>query len=71
IITPLALLIDVNLAHAEISTWYWANGFFSWGRVLLCAAVAWLLLAVMIVAGIAIPARRAMHITPATALRDE
>lgn len=71
IVTPLAVLIDVNLAHAEISTWYWVNGFFSWGRVLMCAAVSYVLLAVMIVAGIAIPAYRAMHITPATALRDE
>ncbi len=71
VVTPLALLIDINLAHAEVNAWYWVNGFMSWGRMLLCAAIAFVLMAIMIVAGIAIPAYRAMHITPATALRDE
>ncbi|MDE6110115.1 MAG: ABC transporter permease [Muribaculaceae bacterium] len=71
IVTIPAVIIDINLAHAEINSWYWVNGFFSWGRMLLCAGISYLLLAIMIVAGIAIPAYRAMHITPATALRDE
>lgn len=71
IVTPLAVLIDVNLAHFELNAWYWVDGYMSWGRVLTCAAIAYALMALMIVAGIAIPAYRAMHITPSTALRDE
>lgn len=70
VVTPLALAVDVNLAHFEINTFY-DGGFFSWGRMLGCVGVTYLIMALMIAVGIAIPAYRAMRITPALALRNE
>lgn len=69
VVTPLALAIDINIAHFELNSYY--GGYFEWGRMLLCVAVTYLIMALMIVTGIAVPAYRAMRITPATALRDE
>lgn len=69
-VTPLALIVDINLAHFEINAYY-DGGFFTWGRMLASVGVTYLIMSVMIVVGIAIPAYRAMHITPATALRNE
>ena len=70
IITPLALLVDFNLAHAELSAWY--NGTtLEGGRLLFCAGISFLLIALMIAIGIGIPARKAMKIDPADALHNE
>lgn len=70
VVTPLAFMIDVNLAHLELNQWY--NGdYFTWGRVALCCAVSYAIMAVMIAAGVSIPARRAMRIAPSEALREE
>lgn len=70
VVTPLALLIDANLAHLELNAYY-EGGFLSWDRILLCGGLSYLLMALMICFGISIPARRAMRIAPAEALRDE
>lgn len=70
IVTPLALLIDFNLAHAEMNAWL--NGTtLEWSRLLLCAAISFGLIALMIAIGIGIPARKAMKVQPAEALHDE
>ena len=70
IITPLALAIDFNLAYAELNGWY--NGTtLEAGRFLLCGAISFLLIALMIAVGIGIPARKAMKIDPAEALHNE
>ena len=70
IITPLALLVDFNLAHAELSAWY--NGTtLEGGRLLFCAGISFLLIALMIAIGIGIPAQKAMKIDPAEALHGE
>lgn len=70
IITPLALLVDFNLAHAELSAWH--NGTtLEGGRLLFCAGISFLLIALMIAIGIGIPARKAMKIDPADALHNE
>ena len=70
IITPLALLVDFNLAHAELSAWY--NGTtLEGGRLLFCAGISFLLIALMIAIGIGIPAHKAMKIDPAEALHNE
>ncbi|MCD8184659.1 MAG: ABC transporter permease [Bacteroides sp.] len=70
IVTPLALIIDYNLASLELNAW--RNGTtLEWGRLLLCAAVSFFLIAVMIAIGIGIPARKAMKLQPAEALHDE
>ena len=70
IITPLALIIDFNLAYAELNGWH--NGTtLEAGRFILCGAISFLLIALMIAIGIGIPARKAMKIDPAEALHNE
>ena len=70
IITPIALAIDFNLAHAELTAWY--NGTtLEWDRLFICAFISFALIALMIAVGIGIPARKAMKIDPAEALHDE
>ena len=70
IVTPIALLIDFNLAHAELNAW--RNGTtLEWDRLLLCGGISFALIALMIAIGIGIPARKAMKIDPAEALHNE
>ena len=70
IITPLALIIDFNLAHAELNAW--RNGTtLEWDRLLICGGISFALIALMIAIGIGIPARKAMKIDPAEALHNE
>lgn len=70
IITPLAFFVDFNLAYAELNSW--RNGTtLEMERLLACAGFTFILIALMIAVGIGIPARKAMHIEPADALRDE
>lgn len=70
IVTPIALLIDANIAHMELNTML-DGEYFNWARVLLCGLAAYALMALMIFLGIAIPARNAMKTAPAEALKDE
>ena len=64
IVTPIALLIDFNLAHAELNSW--RNGTtLEWDRLLFCGGISFALIALMIAIGIGIPARKAMKIDPA------
>ena len=70
LITPIAFIIDYNLASMELNSW--RNGTtLEWGRLLLCAAVSFVLIGLMITIGIGIPARKAMKVQPAEALHDE
>lgn len=70
VVTPLALLIDYNIANMELNSW--RNGTtLEWSRLLLCAGISFLLIALMIAIGIGIPARKAMKVQPAEALHDE
>jgi len=70
IITPIALAIDFNIAHAELNAWY--NGTtLEWNRLLICAGISFALMALMIAIGIGIPAQKAMKIDPAEALHGE
>ena len=70
VVTPVALVIDYNLAHLELNSW--RNGTtLEWDRLLLCAAITFILMATMIAVGIGIPARKAMRVQPAEALHDE
>lgn len=70
LVTPLALLIDYTLAHAELNAWL-NDTTLEWDRLLLCAGISFLLMVLMIAVGIGIPARKAMNIHPAEALHDE
>lgn len=70
VVTPIALVIDWNLAHMELNSW--RNGTtLEWDRLLLCAGISLILMALMITVGIGIPARKAMKVQPAEALHDE
>ena len=70
IIIPLALVVNFNLAHAELNARY--NGTtLEWGRLLICSGISFIFIALMIAIGIGIPARKAMKIEPAEALHDE
>ena len=70
IVTPLAFGIDCLLAYMEYNT-YLMGSYFSVPRVLLCAAVTFGLITLMIIAGVFFPARRAQKIDPAIVLKDE
>lgn len=70
IATPVALLADLNIAHAELNQYY-EGEYLEWVRLLICGGATYLLIALMIALGISIPAWRAMKIDPAVALRDE
>lgn len=65
IVTPIAAVIDINLALLEIST------SLEWPRMIISILTVYVIMALMIVAGIYFPARKAMKIDPATALHDE
>lgn len=70
IVTPIAAVIDITIAHFELNSFYnWA--YLHWPRMIACIAITFALMSLMIVLGIFIPARRAMRIEPATALHDE
>ena len=70
VVTPIALVIDWNLAHLELNSW--RNGTtLEWDRLLLCAGISFVLMALMIAIGIGIPARKALKVQPAEALHDE
>ena len=70
IVTPIALIVDYNLAHMELNSWR-NDTTLEWDRLLICATVTFLLIALMIAIGIGIPARKAMKVQPAEALHDE
>ncbi len=70
LVTPVALVIDYNLANMELNSW--RNGTtLEWDRLLLCAVISFLMIALMIAVGIGIPAYKAMKVQPADALHDE
>lgn len=69
VVTPLTVGLDFAIGYFEFTEWY--NGFVSASRLAVTAGISFLLMALMIVAGIYIPARKAMKIDPAIALKDE
>ena len=70
IVTVLAVIIDIVLAHFELNSW--RNGTtLEWSRMAFCVVATFVLIAAMIGVGIGIPAQRAMKVQPAEALHDE
>ncbi|MDE5676743.1 FtsX-like permease family protein [Phocaeicola sp.] len=65
-----AMLIDWNLANVELNSWM-DGSTFSWSRFLITVLFTFILIALMIVVGVGIPARKAMKVQPAEALHDE
>lgn len=70
VVTPIVLVIDWNLAHMELNSWR-NDTTLEWDRLLLCAGISFVLMALMIIIGIGIPARKAMKVQPAEALHNE
>lgn len=64
-----AAAIDVALSWYEYNSWF--HGYIGWVRTPVCILITYGLMALMITLGIMIPARRAMRIKPAIALKDE
>ncbi len=65
IVTPVAAIIDINLALTEIVSWL------EWPRMIVSVIAVYIIMALMIVGGIYFPARKAMNTDPAEALHDE
>ena len=70
IATVPAILIDWNLANAELNSWM-DGATFGVVRFSVTVLITFLLIALMIVVGIWIPAGKAMKVQPAEALHDE
>lgn len=70
LVTPVAAVVDINMAVMELNA-YGDTGYLEWPRMIACIATVFVIMAVMIVCGVALPARRAMHVDPAEALHDE
>ncbi len=70
IATVPAIVIDWNLAYAELNSWM--NGTtLETGRFIITVVLTFILITLMIVTGISIPAYKAMKIQPAEALHEE
>ncbi len=69
IITPLAIIIDYLLTHFEFTSWY--DGYFEPMHFWVSVVAAWALMSLMIAVGIYFPARRAMRISPAAAMKTD
>lgn len=65
-----AIVIDWNLAHAELNSWM-NRTTLETGRFIITVVITFVLITLMIVVGIGIPAWKAMKIQPAEALREE
>ncbi|MDE6018451.1 MAG: ABC transporter permease [Muribaculaceae bacterium] len=68
-VTPFAIVIDYLLTHYEFTSWY--DGYFEPVHFCVSVLAAWILMALMIGVGIYFPARRAMSISPAAAMKSE
>lgn len=65
-----AIFIDWNLANAELNAWM-DGSTFGWIRFIATVLITFMLIALMIIIGIWIPARKSMKVQPAEALHDE
>ena len=65
-----AIFIDWNLANAELNAWM-DGSTFGLGRFCITILISFVLIALMILVGIWIPARKAMQVEPADALHGE
>ena len=71
VVTVPAICFDMSLAHFELNTPYGETDYFNIGRIIISALITYALIALMIIAGIGIPAWRAMNLDPAVTLHDE
>ena len=64
-----ALMICINMVMADVTFTEATDA--TWGRFVICVSIVWILMALMVIAGIWYPASRAMKVQPAEALHDE
>ena len=64
-----ALMICSNMVMADVTFTEATDA--TWGRFVICVFIVWILMALMVIAGIWYPASRAMKVQPAEALHDE
>ena len=64
-----ALTICINMVMADVIFTEATDA--TWGRFGICVSIVWVLMALMVIAGIWYPASRAMEVQPAEALHDE
>ena len=69
LVTPIAIVIDWLLTHYEFTSWY--DGYFEPTHFCVSVLAAWVLMALMIAVGIYFPARRAMAVSPAAAMKTD
>ena len=70
VVTPLAMVIDFNIAYAELTpSWHFSS--YSVGRFFICTFTTFALIALMIFLGIWFPARKAMKIQLAETLHED
>ena len=69
LVTPPAIVIDYLLTIYEFTSWY--DGYFEPVHFCVSVIAAWGLMALMIAVGIYFPARRAMAISPAAAMKTD
>ena len=69
LVTPIAIVIDWLLTVNEFTSCY--DGYFEPVHFCVSVLVAWALMALMIAIGVFFPARRAMSISPAAAMKSE
>ncbi len=71
IVTPLAIAINFAISCFVLDINFNDDSSSKIVHLLLCSAIAFLLIALMIIIGISIPARKAMRLAPAEVLRNE
>ena len=62
-------IMDVSTVRTDVTFTEATDA--TWGRFVICVSIVWILMALMVIAGIWYPASRAMKVQPAEALHDE
>ncbi len=71
IVTPLAIVFDFAISYFVLDINFSDDSSSKIVHLLLCSLIAFLLIALMIIIGISIPARKAMKLAPAEVLKNE